>query len=155
MKKLFLLGAMLVSMACNAQSTYRFQDTQARLLDVNSDAYVKPLVVDLVVDNAKGRVKDDWNLTKDQAEKELKGDISNIRSYAVFMSSQKHNCDVIVAGTFHIRTNDAGNGYVVTLVGYPASFKNWKSVAPTDYEWIRLKQSIDRSDVQKTNAVRR
>ena len=98
-----------------AQKTnVRMQETQARLLDVTSNAYVKPLTVELQIDKSKGRIKDEWTLTREQAEQEMNGDLVNIRSYAIYMSSQKHNADVIVAATFNVKTNDDGNGYKVT-----------------------------------------
>ena len=44
-----------------AQKTnVRMQETQARLLDVTSNAYVKPLTVELQIDKSKGRIKDEW-----------------------------------------------------------------------------------------------
>ena len=90
-----------------AQKTnVRMQETQARLLDVTSNAYVKPLTVELQIDKSKGRIKDEWTLTREQAEQEMNGDLVNIRSYAIYMSSQKHNADVIVAATFNVKTND-------------------------------------------------
>ncbi len=64
----------------------------------------------------------------------MKGDIVNIRSYAVYMSSQKHDADVIVAATFNFRTNDEGTGYLIALSSASgATFENWKTaeIAPT------------------------
>ena len=50
-----------------AQKTnVRMQETQARLLDVTSNAYVKPLTVELQIDKSKGRIKDEWTLTRDE-----------------------------------------------------------------------------------------
>jgi hypothetical protein len=89
------------------------------------------------IDKSKGRIKDEWTLTREQAEQEMNGDLVNIRSYAIYMSSQKHNADVIVAATFNVKTNDDGNGYKVTVIGYPATFINWKTAEASDYEWIR------------------
>lgn len=156
MKKL-ILTAFLASVCAAgtfAQKTnVKIQDTQARLLDVNSNAYVKPLVVELVVDTVKGRIRDVWPLTKEQAENEMKGDITNIRSYAVYMSSQRHNADVIVAATFNFRTNDDGDGYQITVVGYPANFVNWKTADETDYEWIRMEKTYTTNDREKISAI--
>ena len=125
-----------------AQKTnVRMQETQARLLDVTSNAYVKPLT------------KDEWALTREQAEQEMNGDLVNIRSYAIYMSSQKHNADVIVAATFNVKTNDDGNGYKVTVIGYPATFINWKTAEASDYEWIRMEKTLTTADKDKIAAV--
>ena len=122
-----------------AQKTnVRMQETQARLLDVTSNAYVKPLTVELQIDKSKGRIKDEWTLT---------------REHAIYMSSQKHNADVIVAATFNVKTNDDGNGYKVTVIGYPATFINWKTAEASDYEWIRMEKTLTTADKDKIAAV--
>lgn len=157
MKKQILLAAMLAlgcsSTAFAQKDRVKIQDTQARLLDVTSNAYVKPLTVELKVDKTKGRIRDEWTLTREQAESEMKGDIVNIRSYAVYMSSQKHNADVIVAATFNFRTNDEGTGYLITVVGYPATFENWKTADSSDYEWIRMEKTLTTNDREKISAI--
>lgn len=69
------------------------------------------------------------------------------------MSSQKHNADVIVAATFNIKTNDEGTGYIVTVVGYPATFANWKTAEASDYEWIRMEKTLTTADREKISAI--
>lgn len=152
-----ILTTALLALTCTGvyaqRDKVKIQDTQARLLDVTSNAYVKPLTVELKVDKTKGRIRDEWTLTKEQAEGEMKGDIVNIRSYAVYMSSQKHSADVIVAATFNFRTNDEGTGYLITVVGYPATFENWKTADSSDYEWIRMEKTLTTNDREKISAV--
>lgn len=155
MKKVLLFFVGILSfVTVNAQKTVtRIQETQARLLDVTSNAYVHPLTVELKVDDSKGRVRDVWELTKEQAESEMHGDLENIRSYGVFMSSKKHNCDVIVAATFNFKTSDDGSGYELEVVGFPASFVNWATATQQDYEWIRIEKVQTTSEREKINAV--
>ena len=156
MKKIFLFLTLSVLSICSAmaqKAMVKIQDTQARMLDVTSNGYVKPLTVELKVDDSKGRVRDIWPLTKEQAEVEMKGDIVNIRSYAVYMSSKKHNADVIVAATFNFKTTDNGDGYEIEVVGFHASFINWKTATPTDYEWIRMEKTQTTSERDKIQAI--
>lgn len=154
-KTLFLCLFSLVSTigAMAQKTTVKIQDTQARLLDMKSNGYVKPLTVELKVDDSKGRIRDTWPLTKDQVEIEMKGDIANIRSYAVYMSSKKHNADVIVAATFNFKTSDNGEGYEMEVVGFPASFINWKTATQQDYEWIQMEKVQTTSERDKINAI--
>jgi len=129
---------------------FRFQDTQARLLDVMSNAYVKPLTVELQV-MTKKRISEIIPLTKQEVEQDMKGDLSNIRSFAVYRASQIHDCDVIVAATFNVRT--AGDGYEVNVIGYPANFVNWKTASQEDYEWIKMEKTVTTSEREKIAAV--
>ena len=138
---------MSLSLICFGQkSEFRFQDTQARLLDVQSNAYVQPLTVELKV-KSQTRISEVIPLTKQEVEGDMKGDLNNIRSYAVYRASQLHNCDVIVAATFNIRT--AGDGYEVNIIGYPADFVNWRTATKDDYEWIRMEKTVTTSEREK------
>ena len=151
---LFCMLSLVFAVSAMAQKpNVKIQDTQARLLDMQSNGYVKPLTVELKVDDSKGRVRDQWQLTREQAETEMNGDLANIRSYAVYMSSKKHNCDVIVAATFNFRTSDDGKGYEIEVVGFPASFVNWKTATQADYEWIRMEKVQTTADRDKIQAV--
>lgn len=147
----FVMLALMLCCASFAQKTeFRFQATQARLLDVQSNAYVKPLTVELQVVSQK-RVSEIIKLTRQEVEQDMKGDLDNIRSYAVYRASQLHNCDVIVAATFNVRT--AGDGYEVNIIGYPANFVNWKTATQADYEWIRMEKTVTTSERDKIAAA--
>lgn len=82
------------------QTTVKIQETQARILDVSPNAYVKPLTVELKVDTegakflgnvdgqiltreAGGRVICNVIITNDEVEG-MNGNIENMRSYALF-----------------------------------------------------------------------
>lgn len=151
MKKVLLFAvATLFSVAGYAQKEFKFQDTQARLLDVTSNAYVKPLTVELKVMSDK-HVSEVIKLTRQEVEQDMRGDIANIRSFAVYRASQLHDCDVIVAATFNIRT--VTDGYEVNIIGYPAVFVNWKTATQADYEWIRMEKTITTNEREKIAAA--
>ena len=155
MKRIFILLIALVS-CCLAASAQRgqtsIQETQARLLDVNPNAYVRPLTVEVQVTN-EGRITDTWPLTGEQVNA-LNGDLANIRSWGVFQSSRKHNCDLIVAATFDFKTDPMNQGmYILTVVGFPANFVNWKTATDADMEWIKSEKATKVSDGEKIKAI--
>ena len=156
MKKTILLCvfSLVTTAGTMAQkTTVKIQETQARLLDMQSNGYVKPLTVELKIDDSKGRVCDIWPLSKEQVDVEMRGDIANIRSYAIYMSSKKHSADVIVAATFNFKTTDNGDGYEIEVVGFPASFVNWKTATQADYEWIQMEKTQTTADREKIKAI--
>lgn len=143
-----------------AQKTVKFdyQTSQARVLDVNPSTYVKPLVAEVIVDSSKGRIRDSWILTSDELAARLvrkdvidDASIQNLRSYAVFKSSEKHNCDLIIAATFDIHITE--NGAEVSVVGYPANFANWSTGVKADYDWITIEKNIDTIPVPTEKAT--
>mgnify|MGYP006873026689 FL=1 len=152
MRKILCFVAMAITaLGASAQKTVKFEDAQARAFDVVPNSYVKPLTVELKVDEAKGRITDVWEIKpedmlalineKDPAEVQKQ----NLRNYAVYKSSQKHNCDVIVAPVFNIRTEDVSKGVTVTIVGFTANFVNWKTMDEKDVLWM----NIERADPRK------
>lgn len=142
MKKIAMTAAVvLFAMAANSQkTTYRYENTQARAMDVVSSGYVKPLTVELSVDAAKGRQHFSYDMEKDFVENDMKGEVENIRSYGLFKATSDANCDVIVAPTFHLFTNNKG-GYTLEIVGFLGSFVNWKTMTTEDMMWIDRAQT--------------
>jgi hypothetical protein len=41
----------------------------------------------------------------------------------------------------------------VTVIGYPATFINWKTAEASDYEWIRMEKTLTTADKDKIAAV--
>lgn len=156
MKKIVL--SLLTLLCCavlgfsQSKNQTTIQETQARLLDVNPNAYVKPLTVEVEV-LPSGRISDTWPLTHEQV-KSLGGDLANIRSWGVFQSSRKHNCDLIVAATFDFKTDSTNPDlYQLTVVGFPANFVRWKTAEEKDFEWIKMEKTQTTSDRDKIKAI--
>ena len=141
MKKLFFFALLtLAAWSDNAfaqKANVKMQDTQARLVNIYSRGYVKPLTVELKVDDSKGRITRSYPLTKEETEVEMGGSLDN----------------AIVAATFNFRTNDDGKGYTITITGYPASFVNWKTASEADYEWIRMEKTLTTDDLNRISAI--
>ncbi len=141
-KKTALLAlSALCFVGVNAQKTVRFdiRNSQARVLDVSPSTYIKPVIAELKVDTSKGRIRETWPLTPEElAARTIENDgqatLQNLRTYAVYKSSEKNNCDVIIAATFDIQITE--KGATITIVGYPANFTNWATGTVADYDWI-------------------
>ncbi len=166
MNKKVLMAALLMvvcatgAMAQKTNQVISLKETQARLLDVMSNAYVKPLTVELKVDNSKGRIRDSIRVSA--AEIIELGviapngaiDMANLRSYGVYKIAKKYNCDVIVAAIFNFVANDLlKDGGVLEVVGFPANFVNWKTAEDSDLEWIRMEKVQTTSERDKLNAI--
>jgi len=143
-KKTVLLALLACScFGLNAQNnkTVRFdiRDSQARVLDVYPSTYIKPVIAELKVDTSRGRIRDTWPLTVEELaartiDNDANATMQNLRTYAVYKSSEKNNCDVVIAATFDIQLTE--KGATITIVGYPANFSNWATGTVADYEWI-------------------
>lgn len=150
---LFIVFAFAMCISSYAQKTeYRFQDTEARKVNVISNAYVKPLTVEVQVVDGK-RVSEIIKLTKQEVEGDMRGDLENIRNFAVYRVCQIHQCDMLVAAISNVRTSPSGDGsYEVNIIGYPANFVNWKTASQADYEWIQMEKTLTTADRDRIEA---
>lgn len=155
MKKFCFVALSLIAFAtaANAQkttTTYHYEDTQARALNMETTGYVKPIVNEVKVDATRGRMKFSIDMTDDFVMNDMKKDPVNVRSYGVFKATEAWNCDVVVAPTFHMFTNDKG-GFTLELIGFAGTFINWRTMTDADLEWIRVTQT--RQDGNQIEAV--
>ena len=123
----------------DSPAKFEFSASEARVLDAEPQTFVKPLVVEVKIDESKGRIRDSWTLNVDEYNSRvIKGDyaatIRNLQVYGVFKSSEKHNCDIIATPTFDVQINE--RGAVINVVGFPASFVNWTTGTKADVEWL-------------------
>lgn len=152
----FILFAVLSTAICYAQKTtqVQYQETQARLLDVNSKAYVKPLTVELKV-KSNQRIREIVNIPRNTALIAMKADPMNWRSFALYEVSKRLQCDVIVAPTFNIKYDElAGDQNVqIEVVGFPADYINWQTATTQDLEWINTGKTLTTADIDKIAAA--
>lgn len=159
-KYLFFIAVLLMPLSASAQKASRgkiggneptvvtkFEDNQARAFDVMPSFYVvKPISVELKV-NESGRITDVWEISLEDlagltsTTSDFEMQLQNLRNYAIFKSTQKHGCDMIVAPTFSIQAKDLmTQGVTVTIVGYQANFVNWKTMDETDLKWVNMEK---------------
>lgn len=139
MKKIAFLFILLFSLAginqVTAQKTVEVRYSQARLIEPIHSVHTKPLIADLVVDSKLGKQTHTFHFTMKEINA-LQGNLENVRARALFKAvNEVYHCDVIVAASFDVQSTD--DGYDVTIIGFPASYINWRTATKEDYEWIR------------------
>lgn len=89
-KKLFLIIALVIGCAVGAhaqKTVFKFRDAQARAGDAVTEVCVKPTVVEVKILEDKGRIKDEWTLSKEEVEIAMKGELDNIRAWGTYLST--------------------------------------------------------------------
>lgn len=158
MRKLFFFIVFCsVAIAASAQKIVDFQSAQARVLDVNTNAFVMPKVVELemiktVRSNADFRIDTVVHYSNEEVNA-MKGDdlLANMRANASFKLCSEYGADVIVGALYEIRNNKDHTGMEVRVIGYPARFSKWRNIQDSDYKWIGLKSGT--TDAEKTKAI--
>ena len=144
MKKLTLLVAfaLCTAMGLSAQKYEKVIDTQARANDAVSTIYIKPTVAEVELVGNGTRIKDEWSLSRADFDA-LQQEFPNIRAWATYMSSVKHECDIIMAPTYKIESDAHTGDVMVTIAGYPGNFINWHSATDDDYKWIVRQRELN------------
>lgn len=156
MKKLILFIALacVCTMSSYAQkSVYKFRDAQARAGDAVTEVIVKPTIVDVKILSEKGRISDVWQLSREEVEVAMKGQLDNLRAWGTYLSTQKHQCDVIMGVTYKVEDDEKTGGYIVTVVGYPGVFVNWHTATEADYKWVELQRTTGGSNRNQTTPI--
>ncbi|MDR1883855.1 MAG: hypothetical protein LBR26_13895 [Prevotella sp.] len=135
-----------------------FRESQARLIEPKMNVYVKPLTVDLEIqkdpaDATKGKkVSDIFTFTAKEVSA-MGGDLAKIKAEALHLSVKKYEVDILVAATYYIKTQDKDDGVEVTITGYPATFKNWRTIDDKDYQWISTAYGVGMNETEKVKAI--
>ena len=111
-----------------------YRQSQSRMIEPQSQVFVRPLIVDLQVLTTERQV-DEWEVPEIDITKATVGDSANEKIKALYKSARAHDADVIVAPTFDIRS--AKKGVIITVIGFPAKYVNWQvAKEEKDYKWI-------------------
>lgn len=124
--------------------TESFSDTQARMLEVTANSYIRPLVADLIVEKGQTRKVFKHKYTKSEVEIAMNGNLDNLRSRAVYDAASEWNCDAVVAATFKIELTEDMLNYEVEMKGFPANFdpQSWHPLAEEDFEWLQVNKEM-------------
>ncbi len=130
MKKLMLSLLAACTLAAPAMAkeeveSYLYSTSEARLLDFTPTVNPQALTVEVKVIGK--RIHE--TITLDAAELSKRSfssydrTLENLRSYAVFITSGKYDCDLIVGARFNFEISNTGA--TIEMFGYPANFVNW------------------------------
>ena len=149
-------------------TTYEYSSSQARVLDVVTNAHIKPLVAEIEIITPSelralssklspsaeisdgSRMVDVISYTDAQV-KALKGDESQLKANATFQLCQRYSADVLVGALYNVYTNESHDGYDVKVIFFPARIVNWRSIVNEDMIWINREKAI--TDAEKTKTV--
>lgn len=141
MRKLLLsLATVLMMSACETSnyviSSYQEQYSEARKLEAEATAIIRPVVGDVQVGSEK--IEDKWKFS-DLQYANLGYNLQNVQNRGLYLSSKKHNADIIVAPIFNFERIGEGESayYELSITGYLGNFTNWKPMEAKDSTWMR------------------
>lgn len=158
MRKLLLsLTTVLMMSACGTSnydiiSSYQEQDSEARKLETVATAIIRPVVGDVQVGTEK--IEDKWKFSAQQYAN-LGYDLQSVQNRGLYLSTKKHNADIIVAPIFNFERIGEGESayYELSITGYLGNFTNWKPMEAKDSTWMRANKlyNVKVEDPYKNN----
>ena len=141
-KTLTMASIMLgtIALASCSQNLYRYDESNARFEEPTMKTYVSPTIADLNVQSTRvshTEVFDNSLDLKDLNAPDRSGTITYMKAYTVSMAARKSNADVIIGPIFDMRTSDDFQKVTVSVVGYPATYVNFRKATDDDFKLIR------------------
>lgn len=169
----FAASGLFLSSCDSIKTSIKKEVRSARVLNITTDAHVKPLVVDFEIIPSKevaqkivalnaadktreyqcynetGRVEAKFHITKKYMEDILKSNRTNIEIWGASKVTRDFHADVLVGALFEYRTYDNSDDFELVVIGYPARFKNWRSLTTEDYKWLQPDKFLERHDTKQ------
>ncbi|MDR0982837.1 MAG: hypothetical protein LBM07_06310 [Culturomica sp.] len=168
MKKYFLSLIAVVAMAIGTVSAQQVtvDVSQSRVIEPKQTVFVIPLTAEIIPLSTDRQeflfnfdIKEDYGLT---SMGQLTLDhVEELKKRALYLACKETDTDLIVGATFNVHGSDKSkdNKIQVEMRGYPASYKNWKTLNLTEegYDWVtKVYPEIynGRSDQKETEAIK-
>lgn len=136
MKKLFFLfGVTALICSCSAPKATSYSYSEYKTISPSQSVYTAPLMADLVV--SKDRITYAERINKDittMTDAEVDALATREKETVMANALKANNADVLVAPMINI-TTDVNKNLVIVIMGYPASYKNFRNATEAD-KWV-------------------
>lgn len=140
-KHLLLITSILFLLILNSCSVSKSKSSTIKTMDVDLTGILqKPLIVDLDVKDTK--------VTGTAIENIEESTTESVKQQAVADAVKKANADILVEPMFTIET--LGNKITVSVTGFPANYKNFRSFKPEDTLFFNIGR-IKKANVYQPN----
>ncbi len=110
----------------------RYREASGRNIEPKQNAVVVPMVAHLeVISDKRIEYVETFNET---VTEELVEDIALYKRIALLNATKKYDADTMVAALINVETTEDGK-LVITIYGYPARYKNFRSMKSDD-QWL-------------------
>lgn len=150
MKKIILFfGVTALICGCKATS---YNYSEYTTMSPSPSIYATPLMAELEVSSERITYAERINKSiKSMTYVEVEQLASREKETVIANAVKANNADVLVAPTVNIAT-DVNHNLVIVVNGYPAVYKNFRSVTAADSVFINKNQIIDPKDYKVTNS---
>lgn len=137
MKKLFTWVLLVVGVTTFAQNKHSVTQSQARLIESEFGVITAPIIGELdqissekiihQVEFYIGGFKD--------AQRDIAPNLEDYKKYTIANYCTNNGYDLIINPLFQVSTNTEGDKLIVTVTGYPAKYKSFRTAKAED-RWM-------------------
>lgn len=127
MRKVYLLLIAVAALFVSCKTVYT--ESQSRNIQPTFATNVIPLAANL---NVSQRISEEVVVSSSSLDEAFTAEVAKEKAVAIIL--KKYNADVLVAPIFEVYKESTSNSYRVTVIGYPASFTNFRPATVVDCE---------------------
>ena len=135
MKKKTFLFALTTLLLCSCSSMQSVMYTETRSVELIQHVQCMPVVADLQISETRITYSEEVTFDFREAEEfKIKNYIEGIKPAILARAIKQYDADLMVAPIIDVK-NESTNVFVITITGYPASYKNFRNATKQD-EWF-------------------
>ena len=145
MRKFFICVGLAFSLASCAVSKstfeYEIEELSGRTLEAVSTMLVTPVIADLDVSQQRVTYIETAAFANKEVTKDMISNLDDLKAVALANAAQYYNADIMVGSIINVRT--VNKHLVITVQGYPATYKNFRNVTLQDLEVVKGSKVFD------------
>ena len=122
---------------------YDYSESSARLLEGSSNFMVTPIIADLNVSGTKISYVEKDAFANFTVTRQVISNIAAYKRIALSRAAKAHNADILVGAEIDVETID--RHLVITVTGYPATYKKFRNATNADVTLVKSAQEIRNS----------
>ena len=145
-KSIILIAATAVMASCSVQPmpqtiiSYDYQESSVRILEPEQAMLLSPVMADLEVSNKKVVHTERDAFANIEIAPDVIKNISEFKKIALSRAAKAHNADVLVGTIIDVVTKN--QRLEITVSGYPAYYRNFRSATMADTELVKAALSV-------------
>lgn len=147
MKRFLLFAAFAFVVSCSpvdyvttTTTTYDYSESSARLLEGSSNFMLTPIIADLDVSSKKVMHVEKEAFANFTVTRQIINNIAAYKRIALSRAAKQYNADILVGAEIDVETID--RHLVITVTGYPATYKKFRNATEKDVLLVKEAQTI-------------
>lgn len=150
-----ICGLIVVLFFTSCASVQSYSYSEFRTTEPTQTVHAVPVIADLEMSQTRITYAERINIDVTTLKKdELQAIVETQKETVLLNAIKQHKADVIVAPLIDIQT-DSNHNLIITVVGYPATYKNFRNATPDDAWFVTTQCPVqENSSTKKDNPLK-